>query len=122
MIEKELLESYPTLEYVESSNIIGVSYNPGTKELYVMFGNRKLYKYDNVSKNVYKEFIQAPSSGKYMHEVIRPYFKCKKVDVSTIYVYVDTISNKKVVLTEIDRERNYCLLDGEKYTLNIEVK
>lgn len=121
MISKELLETFPTLKYVESSNIVGISYDEESKTLYVMFGNRKVYSYKEVPKETYEEFISANSLGRFIHANIKPKFNCEKVDISNVYMYVDTFSNQKVILTEIDRERKYALLDGEKIQLTLEV-
>ena len=56
--------SVPMHEVV-SSNISFIGYQEDTKSLYVTFKKGQTYKYNNVSEEVFKEFLNAPSVGSY---------------------------------------------------------
>lgn len=59
---------------VESTAVHSVSYDPKTGDLGVVFqpGNGKEYIYPNVPPQVYKEFLDSPSKGKYLNYEIAP--------------------------------------------------
>lgn len=59
---------------VESTAVHSVSYDPKTGDLGVVFqpGNGKEYIYPNVPKEVYKEFMDATSKGKYLCYELAP--------------------------------------------------
>ena len=56
--------SVPMHEVV-SSNISFIGYEEETQSLYVTFKKGQTYKYNNVSKEVFKEFLNASSVGSY---------------------------------------------------------
>ena len=63
------------LKPVISSRMKMVGWNDNT--MYIQFNNGDIYAYSNVSYNEYKEFISAPSLGKYLatFQTQHPYYK-----------------------------------------------
>lgn len=78
-MEKKIIEMLQ-VAVVESSVINKILYNEKTKELYIEFKNKHIYKYDNVSIEIMKEFISAESKGKYFNKK----FKKKYLGVKII--------------------------------------
>ena len=64
---------------VESSNISYIGYNYDTQELYITFVKGDNYKYDNVPEQVFKEFLEASSVGKYYIANIRGQYISNKI-------------------------------------------
>lgn len=66
---------------VESSHIEKVAFDRKNQKLYVKFKNRILaqkneedivvYRYDNFSSREYKELLNAPSKGQYLHAAVK---------------------------------------------------
>ena len=65
---------------VTSSNIKSVGYDAELSILYVQFHGGKLYAYKGVSKEVYDEFLNAESIGKYFMSQIKGAYDCVKID------------------------------------------
>lgn len=64
---------------VESSNISYIGYDYDTQELYITFIKGDTYKYDNVPEQVFKEFLEASSVGKYYISNIRGQYTSNKI-------------------------------------------
>lgn len=64
---------------VESSNISYIGYDYDTQELYITFIKGDTYKYDNVPEQVFKEFLEASSVGKYYINNIRGQYTSNKI-------------------------------------------
>lgn len=58
----------------DSSDIKVCMYSPSTKEMAIQFQKGKLYTYQNVPMELWREFESAPSKGKYFHLHIRPHY------------------------------------------------
>ncbi len=59
---------------VSSSAVDKVSYNPKTNDLTIKFrNNNKNYVYPDVPQEVFTEFMDAPSKGRYVNQVIKGY-------------------------------------------------
>lgn len=56
---------------VESSNIAEIGYDIGSMTLEVMFKKSGLYQYFDVPENVFQEFIQSDSKGKFLNTCIK---------------------------------------------------
>lgn len=56
---------------VESSNVEAIGYDEGTSTLHVSFQNGSLYEYSRVPPEVFRSFLDAPSKGSFVHEVLR---------------------------------------------------
>ena len=55
---------------VTSSNIEKVGYDDDTETLGVIFGSGTTYHYGGVPKEIYENFISAPSAGQFFHREI----------------------------------------------------
>ena len=51
---------------INSSNILKTSYFAHRKRLYVYYNRGKVYSYDNITEEVYKNFEEADSQGEYL--------------------------------------------------------
>ena len=58
-----------TMHTVESSNIESIGYNEGN--LYVKFHSGSTYQYSNVPEDVYVQFCNAESKGKFLNANIK---------------------------------------------------
>lgn len=56
---------------VDSSNVAGYRYNPGTKVLQIRFKSGRVYGYKDVPQNVVDEFASANSKGKFVNSNIK---------------------------------------------------
>ena len=61
----------------ESSNVREIGYDEAFEELWVVF-DRATYVYSNVSPAVWAEFQYAPSKGRYVNEVLKPGYPCRR--------------------------------------------
>jgi hypothetical protein len=59
----ENVEFFP----VESSNVAEIGYDGNDQELWVRFANGALYVYQNVPPDIWDQFVNAPSMGKFIH-------------------------------------------------------
>ena len=85
LIEKEIhMDEDDTIGWVESiyesSNILMTTYFPKSKKLYISFNRGGVYSYGNITEDMYNEFENSESQGKYFTKNIRnkdeyPYFK-----------------------------------------------
>ncbi len=64
---------------VESSNIDQVGYDAETQELGVRFNNGSEYVYSGVPGEVFADFLDAESAGKYLNQAIKGQYEYRKV-------------------------------------------
>jgi hypothetical protein len=64
---------------VNSSHIADVAYNEADQTLIVTWKNGRRYEYTNVPKNLYEEFLSAPSQGKFFNENIRNNYEFQEI-------------------------------------------
>lgn len=64
---------------VESSNIGAIAYIPQAEQLMVQFTNGSVYAYSNVSAEVFEEFLDADSKGKYLNTHIKGVYDYERV-------------------------------------------
>ena len=71
---KEVLNEDNSIGYIEavfnSDNVLKTTYFPGIRRLYIAFSRGHTYSYGNVSKELYDEFENAESQGKFFHTKI----------------------------------------------------
>lgn len=71
---KEILEKDNVVGYIDctykSSNILKTTYFPKIKRLYISFSRGSTYSYSNISNELYEEFENAESHGKFFHQKI----------------------------------------------------
>jgi hypothetical protein len=53
---------------VNSTNIITIGYDAGSKTLEVEFQSGKVYQYSNVPEDIYQELMAASSKGQFFHD------------------------------------------------------
>jgi hypothetical protein len=59
------------VEQVASSHIKAVAWDRDERTLYIQFHTGDTYVWDGVPRRVFKEMVEAPSKGRFLHEVIR---------------------------------------------------
>lgn len=64
---------------VQSSNVNSIGYDEESKTLEVEFHGGGVYQYSDVPKEVYEDFMNAPSHGKFLHKVIKSRFSYIRV-------------------------------------------
>ena len=69
-----------TYTKIQSSNIIGYSYNAAEKKLYIQFGNGREYEYSEVTPEELKQLTEAESFGKKLREIIITQKKHREID------------------------------------------
>lgn len=61
----------PEMQFVDSTNIEAIGYEPDLQELYVRFQKTGDYVYYNVEEWVFSELMQSSSKGTYLHDNIK---------------------------------------------------
>lgn len=70
----------PEMEYVDSSHIEAIGYDPASQELHVRFlKSGETYVYFNVDEWVFQEFRQADSKGAYLNANIKEHYQYGKL-------------------------------------------
>ncbi len=70
----------PEMEYVDSSHIEAIGYDPGSQELHVRFlKSGETYVYFDVDEWVFQEFRQADSKGTYLNVNIKERYQYGKL-------------------------------------------
>lgn len=64
-----------TFVRVVSSNVDSIGYDDNSRTLYVAFKNGSRYFYTDVPKELYTQFLNAPSKGKFLNQHIAGVFK-----------------------------------------------
>lgn len=105
---KEVLDDNGNLGYVEavykSENILNTVYFVESKRLYIGFNRGNMYSYENVDFELYQEFEDAESHGKFFHSKIKnrfPYRKEYTLNPSELNEYKDIVKNN---IIEEDQE------------------
>lgn len=72
---KEFQENDGSVGYIESifksDNVLKSTYFPSTQRLYIAFNRGETYSYGNVSKELYEEFENSESQGKFFFKKIK---------------------------------------------------
>ena len=64
---------------VESSNIKSIGYETETKILKVEYLSGLKYEYSDVPANIFDDFLDSVSKGKYMNQVIKGQYEGRRV-------------------------------------------
>jgi len=71
---KEVLNEDQSIGYIESvfdsDNVLKTTYFPQNQRLYIAFSRGHTYSYGNVSPELYEEFEDGDSQGKFFHQKI----------------------------------------------------
>jgi hypothetical protein len=103
--EKKFQDKDGVLAYYEgfydSSNILNTTYYPHTKTLYISFNRGGVYSYANVNEELYEEFKNAESQGKFFAQTIKlqsqkyPYRKEFSLYPSELEKYKEVVEENK---------------------------
>ena len=66
-------------KYIQSSNLLGVRYQPYTGVLEVQFHNGHVYQYLEVPPQAYAALMDAPSHGHFFNHFIRDRFRFRRI-------------------------------------------
>lgn len=79
---KEVLNEDGSVGYIEavfsSGNVLKSTYFPTDQRLYIAFRRGHMYSYEHVSEEIYEEFEEADSQGRFFHEVINKKYQYRK--------------------------------------------
>lgn len=110
---KEILNEDGTIGYVEaifeSENILKTTYFPNNQRLYIAFNRGGTYSYENVSPELYMEFENAESQGKFFHQKLKNNNTHSYRKEFTLYPH--EIDEAKKIIEEHKKEEDN---DGEK--------
>jgi len=59
------------MQYVDSSNVEAIGYDPAASEVHVRFLTGDTYVYHGVPEDIYNELLAAPSKGSYLNRIIK---------------------------------------------------
>ncbi len=62
------------MNYVDSSNVEAIGYDPEHSQLYVQFKGGDTYVISDVPQEIYDEFLNAPSKGSFYNRSIKPIY------------------------------------------------
>ena len=102
---KEVLNENGTLGYVESvfksDNILKTTYFPNNQRLYIAFSRGDTYSYGNISQELYREFEDAESHGKFFYAKINkklqyPYRKEFTLYPNEVKEIKEVVENHKI--------------------------
>ncbi len=66
--------------FVRSSHIVSAGYNPNTKKMYIKFDDTSVYEYCDVHRDLFDQFMQATSHGRFAHGHIYPHRKYRRCE------------------------------------------
>jgi KTSC domain len=64
---------------VSSSNIAGVGYDETSQTLEIEFTSGSIYQYYNVGAELFRQLMDAPSKGQFLHSYIRNAYPFSRV-------------------------------------------
>ena len=64
---------------VESSNVAAIGYDEATQTVQVQFNDGSTYQYFDVPQNVYDDFFNSDSKGKFLHANIKGVYRYSRV-------------------------------------------
>ena len=68
-----------TCQYVISSNLLQVCYDPPSASLDITFRSGGVYRYSNVPTHVHAGLMSASSHGDYFHQHIKDKYPCRRI-------------------------------------------
>jgi len=118
---KEIREKDGSLGYIESvfvsDNVLKTTYFPNNQRLYIAFNRGETYSYSNVTLEMYKEFEEAESQGKWFFKRINknpkhPYRKEFTLYPTEVKELKEIVEAKK--LSEIEKDKIYQIIESKK--------
>ena len=117
---KEFREKDGSLGYIESvfvsDNVLKTTYFPNNQRLYIAFNRGETYSYSNVTLEMYKEFEEAESQGKWFFKHINknprhPYRKEFTLYPTEVKELKEIVEAKK--LSEIEKNQIDKIIESE---------
>jgi len=71
---------YPTMLKVDSSNVNEIGYDEKENDIFVRFKNGYLYAYFGVPVNVWEDFLNAESKGKFVHTSLKGKYDYMRIE------------------------------------------
>jgi hypothetical protein len=109
---KDVLNEDGTIGYTEaifkSDNILKTTYFPAAQRLYIAFRRGETYSYGNVTPELYKQFENAESQGKFFHQKINN--KNTHPTRKEFTLYPHEVNDAKKIIEENKKEED----DGEE--------
>jgi hypothetical protein len=68
----------PDMNYVDSSNIEAIGYDDSTQDLHVRFVAGTTYIYHGVPREVFDNFMDAPSKGSFLNRELKNAYQFTK--------------------------------------------
>jgi hypothetical protein len=112
---KEFQEKDGSLGYIESvfesDNVLKTTYFPNNQRLYIAFSRGETYSYGNVTLEMYKEFEEAESQGKWFFKNINknikhPYRKEFTLYPNEVKELKEIVKNNKKEIIDEEKEEN----------------
>ena len=69
-----------SLKSCRSTNVVAYGYKAGN--LWILFKRNKLYKFPNISKEMFRDLDVAPSKGEWVGKNLRNKVECEAYDVT----------------------------------------
>ena len=69
----------PEMKPVDSAIIAAIGYNKESQDLYIRFNTGRIYKYSEVPPELYQQFEEAESQGKFFHQHIRNTYQTQEI-------------------------------------------
>ena len=69
----------PEMTYVDSSNVEAIGYDNDAQELHVQFVHGTEYIYYGVPREIFDQFMTAPSKGSFLNREIKNVYQFSKV-------------------------------------------
>ena len=101
---KEILNEDGSVGYIEavfnSGNVLKSTYFVKDQRLYIAFKRGHMYSYENISPEIYEEFEEADSQGRFFHEVINGKYTYRK----EFTLYPNEIDDANKIIEEKKKE------------------
>jgi len=68
----------PEMIYVDSSNVEAIGYDEAVQELHVQFLSGGRYIYHDVPREVFDDFVYAPSKGSFLNREVKGLYQFTK--------------------------------------------
>ncbi|MGH6870026.1 MAG: KTSC domain-containing protein [Rhizomicrobium sp.] len=64
--------------YVDSSTVDQIGYDDEASEIHVIFKRGRHYIYSGASQDIFDDFHNSPSKGKFLNEILKPRYSCRE--------------------------------------------
>lgn len=74
LVQRVLTPDFDDVDYIDSTNVLGIAYDPISEVLQVDFQSGGRYHYFGVEKDKYEALRQAASKGGFLAQEIKPHY------------------------------------------------